>query len=92
MISLRLRRSICIEIYGAYFQFYLQDETATDDIGPRWTPQAVRDMLVAGNGIVGVGTARDGKSPVTLEIHDSEPDEALEKWDHVTECSFDVTS
>ena len=37
-------------------------------------------------------TARQGKSPVAVEFHDTVPPLDLAAWDHVTECSLDLPS
>lgn len=71
-----------------YFQFYLQDEVADGDLSDSWTPEAVARMLAVAPGAVGVGTARNMRVPVSIEIHEREPLLDAGSWDHVAECSL----
>jgi hypothetical protein len=48
-------------------------------------------MLVVGQGIVCVGTIRNSKAPVTIEIADTEPPPAPhDAWDQINECSLQM--
>jgi len=77
-------------IFADYFQFYIQDEHATGDLSESWTQDAVDRLLAIAPGCVGVGTVRNMDVPVTVEIAEAAPNEDLNQWDHVNECSIDV--
>lgn len=79
-------------IFADYFQFYIQDEHATGDLSESWTQDAVDRLLAIAPGCVGVGTVRNMDVPVTVEIAEAAPNEDLNQWDHVNECSIDVPS
>jgi len=80
------------ELFADYHQFYLQDEQVDGDLSDSWTEQATKDLLAVAPGTIGVGTVRDMDVPVIVEVHDDEPVDDLSLWDHVTECSIEVTS
>ena len=81
-----------LELFADYFQFYLQDATADGDLSDAWDDAATRRMLVVSTGVVGMGTARNMKVPVTLEILEAKPSLALDSFDHVVEGSLVVTT
>ena len=87
-----LKEKYEFELFADYHQFYLQDEQADGDLSNSWTEQATEDLLALAPGTIGVGTLRDMDVPVTIEIHDREPQEDLTLWHHITECSIDVPS
>jgi hypothetical protein len=78
-------------VYPEYFQFYLQDAREELDIAEEWEG-AEETFVVATGRVLGVRTARDQDSPVTIEISDMEPDEDLDEWDHVVDCSIEIPS
>jgi len=80
------------KIFADYFQFYLQDEPINTSLGDAWTDEGVKRMLVVAPGIVGVGTVRNDTVPVSIEVLLEAPAPDFEAWDHVTECSLDVSS
>ena len=80
------------ELFADYFQFYLQDEAVKGDLSDSWNEEAVGRLLALAPGTIGVGTVRDMQVPVDVEVRDAPPDDDLDKWDHVNECSFDVQS
>ena len=77
-----------LEIFADYFQFYLQDETAQGDLSDAWDDPAVERMLATSSGMVGLGTVRNMRVPVTLEFLDAEPADDLAPFDHVAEGSL----
>ena len=79
-------------LFADYYQFYLQDELVAGDLGDSWTQEAVDRLLALAPGTIGIGTVRNMTVPVDVEIFDTEPDEALDGWDQVNECSIDVSS
>jgi len=79
-------------LFADYFQFYLQDEAAEGDLSECWTEEAVNRLLAVAPGAVGIGTVRNMEVPVSLEIRAVEPELDLDAWQHVVECSLEVTS
>lgn len=80
------------DLFADYHQFYLQDEAVFGDLSESWTEKATDRLLAVAPGTIGVGTVRDMEVPVEVEVHDSEPTEGFDKWDHVNECSIDIRS
>jgi hypothetical protein len=85
-------RSIELTLFADYFQFYVQDETASGDLSQSWNEEATTRLLAVAPGTIGVGTVRNVDVPVVLEIHDREPDDDLVAWDHVVEAELNVAS
>jgi len=79
-------------LFADYFQFYLQDESVKGNLSESWTPEAVNRLLAVAPGTIGVGTVRNMNVPVMVEVTDGEPDANVAAWDHVNECSFEVSS
>src|SRR5271157_5437345 len=79
-------------LFADYFQFYLQDERAKGDLSESWTEEAVAQLLALAPGTIGVGTVRNMEVPVDLELDDDLPNDDLNVWDHVNECSIEVPS
>jgi len=52
----------------------------------------VNRLLAVAPGTIGVGTVRNMNVPVMVEVTDGEPDANVAAWDHVNECSFEVSS
>lgn len=80
------------ELFADYFQFYLQDEQSKGDLSNSWTKKAVSELLAVAPGVIGVGTVRNMDVSVEVEVLDAQPDDSLDKWDHVTEASLEVPS
>ena len=81
-----------LNIFADYHQFYLEDGNSEADLTEIWDERTSADMIATGPGVVGVGTARNYHVPVTVRMLDSEPEEDLGRWDHVTEASLAVPS
>ena len=81
-----------IEILADYYQFYLQDEKVDGNLSDSWDQDAFDRLLAMAPGIIGVGTVRNTTVPVVVEIHESEPTEDFDEWDHVNECSIEIES
>ncbi len=79
-------------LFADYFQFYLQDEAARGDLSQSWTADATERLLAVAPGTVGVGAVRNMHVPVLVEVHEVEPPLELEQWDHITECSLEVST
>jgi hypothetical protein len=80
------------QLFADYYQFYLQDESVKGDLSESWSEEAVTRLLAVAPGTVGVGTLRNMVVPVTVELFDAQPESDLEEWDHVAECSLEVST
>jgi len=88
-----MSRETRFDIFADYCQFYLEDGTSNFLTENLWDDeQAFLDMLATGPGGVAVGTARHYSVPVKVRVLDSEPEDNLDHWDHVTEASLSVPS
>jgi hypothetical protein len=81
-----------LTLFADYHQFYLQDEAAVGDLSDAWTADATARLLALAKGAIGVGTARNMKVPVVVEVFAAEPAIDLAAWDQVHDCSIDVPS
>lgn len=80
-------------LFAELHQFYIQDADVEEDIPAYWDANSRDALLMVGDRIIGVGTARELDVPVTVSIIAKEPeDEDLSQWDHVTECSLNLPS
>lgn len=79
-------------LFADYYQFYLQDERADGELSDAWTDESVKRMLATAPGTVGIGTARNDDVPVEIEVGIAEPPVDEASWDHVTECSIELSS
>jgi hypothetical protein len=71
----------------------VEDENPEDTTEHIWdNKKTVEIGLAVGKGIIAIGTERNFTVPVSLEIHDSEPNDDLSSWDKVNECSIDIPS
>ena len=77
-----------LNIFADYHQFYLKDENSEADLTQIWDGRTSADMIATGPGVVGAGTARNYHVPVTVRMLDSESEEDLGRWDHVSEASL----
>jgi hypothetical protein len=80
------------QLFADYYQFYLQDESVKGDLSDGWSEEAVTRLLAVAPGTVGIGTVRNMVVPVTVELFDAQPESDLEEWDHVAECSLEVST
>jgi hypothetical protein len=82
-----------LRVFADYNSFELTDAAATDrfdsaDWIDGWVESLVRDQIAAGDGIVGIGTARRMEVPVVLDIRTGPPDLDPARFDHVTEAGL----
>ena len=80
------------DVFADYYQFSLEDEQSGADLSRSWTEKAVRDLIAVTSGAIGIGTVRNMSVLVSVEIHDSQPEEDESRWQHITECSITVRS
>ncbi|WP_375780630.1 hypothetical protein ACE103_18670 [Bradyrhizobium sp. ma5] len=85
-------KSFDLSLFADYFQFYIQDESATGDLSEAWTPEATDRLLAIVPGMVGISTVRNMHVPVSVQVLEREPDHDSSDWDHVVEASLDVAS
>jgi hypothetical protein len=79
-------------LFADYFQFFLMDDKIQPEIPTDVTDQDVQRHIKVAPNIVVVYPARNMTVPVQVEVHNSEPPQELDAWDHVTECCIDVPS
>jgi hypothetical protein len=79
------------DIFADYFQFYVCDETYVTDPALLWGP-AGDPMLAVGPDLIAIGTARNMRVPVELQILPSEPSTDTDAWDQVRDCGLRLTS
>ncbi|MAG92390.1 MAG: hypothetical protein CMJ48_01370 [Planctomycetaceae bacterium] len=80
-----------LDIYASHRQFYLWDAASEFAAPEDYTDEDCAQRLKPGDHIVAVLPERYETVPVEIEVHDSEPTIDLSDWDHVVECSLDVT-
>ncbi|MCU4158009.1 hypothetical protein J1N10_18690 [Carboxylicivirga sp. A043] len=84
-----------LELFADYFQIYIQDEEADDDLSLEWTDEAVDRLLAIKEGVIAIGTVRNMDVPVKVKVYDSEPeilnDKELEIG-QINECDLKVSS
>ena len=84
---------IQLQIFADYFQFYLQDEKASDTGEALWNGEEVEQMIALQDGLIGIMTARNMDVPLTIDILGAEPATVeLEEFDQVNECSIQILS
>jgi hypothetical protein len=79
------------KLFADYFQFYIQDEYAEGNLSDSWNDDAVGRMLAVAPGIVGIGTVRNMDVSVSVELLDSATDSDFDQWDHIVECTLQVS-
>ncbi len=78
------------ELFADFWQFYLQD--GNSDEWCDWTREAGDRLLAVAPGVIGVGTVRSAIVPLVVEIVDGEPNDDMDSWDQVNECTIKVPS
>jgi hypothetical protein len=89
-LNSRIGNSYYYFLFADCLQFYLQDENGESDLC--WSPQENTDLLATSPGMIGIGTTDSTFVPVEVEIRDSAPNDDFGGWDHVTECSIQLSS
>jgi hypothetical protein len=85
-----MRYSKTYELFTDYSQFWLHDVGAdVNQTVDMWDDESSARMMAVRPDIVCVGTIRNSRAPVTIEIADTEPSEAPPgAWDQINECSL----
>lgn len=86
-----------MQVSADYSQLHLYDEQARIlDVPEDWGEQLVDSKIAADEdepSLVGLGTYRSGRVPVTVEVLDHSPDnDDLADWEHVAEASIHTPS
>ena len=85
--------SYTLNLFADYYQFYLRDEVEAEEDQPAdWGDLLVTQMIAVAPGIIGVGTARNTRVPVSIDVVATRPDDDFTGWDRVTEASLEVPS
>lgn len=79
-------------IFADYFQFYLEDENSVTDTSVIWTEPAFNDFIAVAPSFVAIATVRNMDVSVKVEVINSERQENIEEWNHITECSLNIPS
>ncbi len=88
-----LVREYKFDLFADFHQFYVEDEDPVGTTEHIWDDKQSHEIALGiEKGIIAVGTERNFTVPVSLEIHDSEPEYDLSAWDRVNECSIDIPS
>ncbi len=88
-------KSVTLELFADYFQFYLGDEKNGTSLEDSWTDEATNRLLATAKCVIGVGTARNMDVPVKINFYDSEPEVEiinLEKVNQINECDLEILS
>ena len=83
-------------VFADYFKFELQNEGA-EPLVDLWNEKTLAERFAVGDGVVWISAARNMDVPVLVEIQNVVGDEpftedTLRTWDHVVECSIDISS
>jgi hypothetical protein len=85
----------CFIVFADYYQVYIWDHSvlkARAHINP-WTETAyLNERVAVSEALVGISTVRNLDVPVEVDIRDSEPEERLQDWDQVVDCSIEIRS
>ena len=90
-----MNSEIKLQLFADYCQFYIQDEGAAGDTSDIWNTNAVERLLAISQGIIAVGTVRNGEVPVTVKIFETEPPVLTDDENVVSqmnECDIEVCS
>ena len=80
-----------LDIFASHRQFYLWDSASEFAAPEDCTDEDCERRLKPGNNIVAVLPEWYETVPVEIEVHDCEPAIEFADWDHVVECSLDVS-
>ena len=84
-------RTFQYEIFADYHQFYLKDDDLSfGDLSEAWTQEATDRLLAVAPHVIGVGTVRNTTVPVSVVVHESQPKDSPDEWDHITTASLRI--
>jgi hypothetical protein len=77
----------------AYSQIYLEDYSCASRFHEGlWKDEELSSMLCVGGNFIVIGTVRSMEVPFYIEILEGKPQIDLNSWDHVNECSIEISS
>lgn len=79
-------------ILADYHQFYLWDHGEAPDPPTAYTDEDIARRIKAADFVVVVQPERNMEVPVEIEVAETAPDLALDRWDHVAEASLALPS
>lgn len=87
-----MRYSKTYDLFTDYGQFWLHDVgTDVSQVAQLWVGESGARMLAAAPDIVCIGTIRNSKAPVTIEVTEKEPPSTpSDAWDQIVECSLQM--
>lgn len=81
--------SFRLALFAGYFQFSVRDDdVACGDLSGAWTAEAVSNLLALSERAVGVGTVRNARVPVYVDILDEVPKLNSAEWDRLNSCTI----
>lgn len=83
---------IVVTLLADYHQIHLGDVNHASDFGLLWNERSTLDMLAVGPDAIAIGTIRNMETMLVIELHPFSPDEDLDHWDRVVDCSISVPS
>jgi len=81
-----------MEVFADYHQFYVWDAGMNPQAPEEHTDEDVGRMVKVAPHVVVVQPVRNTTVPVRVEVHDRDPGWKPDGWDHVVECSLDVST
>ncbi|QKW23814.1 hypothetical protein HUT16_36145 [Kitasatospora sp. NA04385] len=81
-----------LELFADRFRLWLGDGDADEDLGARWTADALADGLAPGRRALGVGTSTDLEVEVTVQVFRGPPPPDHAAFEHVVEATVEVPS
>lgn len=80
-----------LEIFADYHQFYLQDDSEEwGNLSNSWDQESVARLLAVAPHTVGIGTLRNNKVPVFIEILENKPTLSIREWDQIIEAPLQI--
>ncbi|MGH3391574.1 MAG: hypothetical protein ACRDOO_22110, partial [Actinomadura sp.] len=71
-----------LHVFADYFQFLVIDENSSSEPPSDWGSNiGPPSLIAAAPGMVGVGTVREMRVPVTVELRDTPPSSDFTEWD-----------
>lgn len=84
---------INLRVYADYYQFYIWDPEASNQIAPEdWTDEDVKNRAKFTDHVFVLSPVRNAEVPFTIEIHESEPSFDIDEWDHIVEACLKIPS
>jgi hypothetical protein len=80
-------------VYADHHQFFFCDSAFDGDLIPDTDPDAFyRGISEGARSCLHLHTSTYGVVPIRVEVMDADPQDAVERWDHVAEASLEVPS